>query len=111
MGSDRNERRRQVAKGAPAPSAKGNPFGRSGRDPGTVRFADVATLGGVIDAIVGAGCAVTFGRTRDGGAVSVTVLDDDDRWRQYCASAEDLSDALTALEIYYLPVQAVGTAV
>jgi len=38
------------------------------------------------------------GRTRDGGAMVLTVLDGDNRHRTYCSSTAELEAALESLE-------------
>lgn len=43
------------------------------------------------------GNAVTFGRTSDGGALSLTLLCGGERLKRYASNAEDLAQLLTAL--------------
>lgn len=43
------------------------------------------------------GNAVTFGRTSDGGALSLTLLHDGERLKRYASNAEDLAQLLSAL--------------
>lgn len=49
-----------------------------------------------ISTLVRAACtsarALILGRTSDGGALSITVLDGAQRYREYCSSAEDFAD-------------------
>lgn len=44
-----------------------------------------------------AGNALTFGRTSDGGALSVTLLHGGERLKRYAGTADDLRDLLTAV--------------
>lgn len=43
------------------------------------------------------GNAVTFGRTSDGGALSLTLLHGGERLKRYASNAEDLAQLLVAL--------------
>ena len=56
--------------------------------------ADPDELWRTITAIVGAGDAVTLGRTRDGGALSLVILSGDERIRRYARGTEELSQLL-----------------
>lgn len=55
-----------------------------------------------VTAIVRAGDAVTLGRTRDGGALSLVILSGDERIRRYARGADEvralLADIRTTLE-------------
>lgn len=64
-------------------------------------FGDQAETGLAIDSILRAGCAIIIGRTRDGGAVCLTVLDGAERHRSYCANDRELANALSALRSSY----------
>jgi hypothetical protein len=58
-------------------------------------------LVGAICAVLRAECAIIIGTTRDGGALSLTVLDGDQRHKTYCSSEAELSEAAKALiEMY-----------
>lgn len=56
--------------------------------------ADADELWRTITAIVNAGDAVTLGRTRDGGALSLVILSGDDRIRRYAHGAEEVEQLL-----------------
>jgi hypothetical protein len=43
-------------------------------------------------ALLSAGCGVMFGRTRDGGAIAITIFDGDDRARTYADDSIALDD-------------------
>lgn len=63
----------------------------------TADYTEVPHLGKAIQILVEAGCAVILGRTRDGGALVVTVLDGETRHRTYCSNDVELQDAFTAI--------------
>jgi len=48
-------------------------------------------------AVLGAGCAVMLGVTRDGGAVHVTVYDGDEKHRVYVADSVEWDDAMDSM--------------
>lgn len=64
--------------------------------------ADAEELWRTVLAITNAGDAVTLGKTRDGGALSLVILSGDDRIRRYARGADEvhqlLVDIRTALE-------------
>src|SRR4029450_11992791 len=51
----------------------------------------------VIRAITERGCAVQFGLTRDGGALSVRIVGDGEPYTEYVRPTEDLDQYLIAL--------------
>lgn len=48
-----------------------------------------------------AGYGIVLGKTSDGGALSVTILDGDDRYRDYPSSVEDFEDLSDWCENHY----------
>lgn len=56
--------------------------------------AEQETVWRVVLEVTTKGDAVMFGRTRDGGAVVLTVLSGDDRVRQYATGAEEIAELL-----------------
>jgi hypothetical protein len=52
---------------------------------------------GLLCEVVDAGIGVLIGRTRDGGAVSMTVLDGDERFRSYGSTDEEVDAMFGAL--------------
>ena len=56
--------------------------------------ADPDELWRTITAIVNAGDAVTLGRTRDGGALSLVILSGDDRVRRYARGTKEVEQLL-----------------
>lgn len=56
--------------------------------------ADPDQLWRTVTDIVNAGDAVTLGRTRDGGALSLVILSGDDRVRRYARGAEEIEHLL-----------------
>jgi len=75
-----------------------NPFAGTANGAPKVSLGDVSRLGLVLDTVLAEGAAVMVGRTRDGGAVVLTVLDGDNRHRTYCSSTAELEAALESLE-------------
>jgi hypothetical protein len=74
--------------GAAAPTRGAGRIGRA-RQPfqwGDIPSADVAEL---ITAVTGTGAAVICGVTSDGGALSVTILDGDERLRDWPSNLEE----------------------
>jgi len=60
-------------------------------------IAGVAGVGDTIECTIAAGCYISFGRTTDGGATVIRVLDGDKKLTTYCVTQQDLIDALAAL--------------
>jgi len=56
--------------------------------------ADSETLWRAVCEVTEAGDALTFSRTRDGGAVTLTVLSGTERVRQYATGAEEIAELL-----------------
>jgi hypothetical protein len=54
-----------------------------------------SNIPGLVAQLIGMGCLVSFGTTRDGGAVSISVTHDGERARSYF---RDVSDAVDWLE-------------
>jgi len=67
------------------------------------RLDEITSLGTAIDAILDAECAVIIGSTRDGGALVLTILDNDERHRTYCSNPEELEEAITEVIMLYKP--------
>lgn len=64
-------------------------------------FTEVRDLAKALQLLTEAGCAMLVGRTRDGGAVVLTILDGDTRHRTYCSDADELNDAFTSIMNMY----------
>lgn len=60
-------------------------------------LAEVSGLGASIDVLLRAGCALIVGRTRDGGALVLTILDGPQRHRTYCSTVDELDEAITSI--------------
>jgi len=75
-----------------------NPFAGSASGAAKVSLGDVSRFGLVLDTVLAEGAAVMVGRTRDGGALVLTVLDGDNRHRTYCSTNAELEAALESLE-------------
>lgn len=72
---------------------KGNGINGNDIDPDAVRNAVVA--------VIGAGAALMFGLTSDGGALVITVLDGDDRYKEYLHEGEEINFYLAELAATY----------
>lgn len=59
--------------------------------------ADPETLWRTISEVTDAGDAIMFGRTRDEGAVVLTLLSGDERIRQYATGADEIAELLRAV--------------
>jgi len=73
------------------------------------------SLAHCIESVLEAGAYISFGRTRDGGAIVIRVLDGDNKLTSYCHSHEEVMEAMAALEADYkrkitplTPVEALG---
>lgn len=79
-----------------------NPFQSTATQKGSAPSLSEATfLGQAVDKLLDAGCAIIIGRTRDGGAVVLTVLDGDERHRTYCSTEVELDNAIAAISDIY----------
>lgn len=100
MGSDKN----QSAKGAKVTRAgaatSGSPFGRRAPAGGLAAIEDVPGILAAIDAVARTGRAIMIARTSDGGAWSITILNDGARHKVYGREQDELdtifSDILDA---------------
>jgi len=61
--------------------------------------ADAEELWRTVTAIVAAGDAVTLGRTRDGGALSLVILSGDDRIRRYARGEDEVRELLREIRV------------
>jgi hypothetical protein len=75
----------------------------SGRPKGTVEWAEINNqlLRDCLCAVTSAGAAIMFGRTSDGGALSITVLDGEQRVKEYPHSVDDAEATLSWLVSMY----------
>jgi hypothetical protein len=92
----------QVNRNAATPaSERAAKYERLGKDAPqtTITWSEVdgPTIKRSIESIVGVGDALTFGRTRDGGALVVTVLSGEKRVKLYGATAIEMNDLLAEL--------------
>lgn len=78
-----------------------NPFANKASVAAKVSLGDVRSLGMAFDKVLAEGCAIMLGKTRDGGALVLTILDGEQRHRTYCASQSDLDNAIEALDFVY----------
>jgi transposase len=54
-----------------------------------------------IAAVTRSGAAIMFGLTSDGGAMVVTVLDNNDREKEYLHDADEINEYLVGLAVLY----------
>ena len=81
------------------------------RDVGDVpSFAALGGFGGVVDRLLDNGAAIFIARTRDGGAISVTVRDYDSELREWPKSQDELASLLRAIGDAYAPDEVEPTA-
>lgn len=75
-----------------------NPFaGATIRSKERPNFTEVPNIGKALQVLCEAGCALLVGCTRDGGAMVLTILDQDTRHRTYCSNDVELQDAFDAI--------------
>lgn len=67
------------------------------------RGADANKILRTIAAATEAGAAIMLGKTQDGGAFSVIVLDGDSRMKDYSHNIQDLHDVLDQVYDHYTP--------
>jgi len=90
-----------------AEKGKGGSFREERQDRPSRRIGDadsvanIAGIGNAIECVIAAGCYLSFGRTADGGATLIRVLDGDKKLSTYCTTTQELLDAVAALiEMY-----------
>jgi len=59
------------------------------------------SLAECIECVIAAGAYVSFGRTSDGGATLIRVLDGNDKLTSYCHTHAQLLEAMEALQLRY----------
>lgn len=79
-----------------------NPFANTGAKGKYPDIPSDSTLASAVNAILAAGAWISFGTTKDGGAIAITILKDDARHRTYCSNLEELHDALQGIMQTYL---------
>lgn len=86
---------RSAAHGSQSNGGKYAKFGSKGSQT-TVRWAQVSgpLIKDAIGFVTSRGDAITFGRTTDGGALSVTILSGSERLKQYATSHEEAEELL-----------------
>jgi len=73
------------------------------------------SIGHCIESVIQSGAYISFGRTSDGGATLIRVLDGPDKLSSYCHTHGEIMEAMEALEARYkrkvvpiLPIEALG---
>jgi len=59
------------------------------------------SLAECIECVIAAGAYISFGRTSDGGATLIRVLDGRDKLSSYCSSHAEVLEAMEALRLRY----------
>lgn len=80
---------------------RNNPFQTSFKTSTAPNLDELSNLGSAIDEILQCGAAILIGRTRDGGAVVLTILDGADRYRTYCSDHQELEGAVRVIHEQY----------
>lgn len=70
---------------------------RGGGDVADWSTVDAVELHAAISAVVGAGCAIQFGYTKDGSSYVVRIVGDGEPYNEYVRPTEDVSLYLTSL--------------
>lgn len=95
----KNTKTRQTTAGTAAnSSSQGARFAtlKKQRDSGAITWGDAedSLLSSVIESVVEAGCLISFGRTSDGGAIVLSIVDDGEPTRFYMSAREELEQTL-----------------
>jgi hypothetical protein len=61
------------------------------------------SLADTVECVVSCGAYISFGRTSDGGATLIRVLDGEQKLSSYCHTREELLEAMEALNKRYAP--------
>ncbi len=70
---------------------------KTNREECDITAVDPAVMGAAVIAVAAAGAALMVSTTRDGGAVSLTLFDNDEKERTYAHSADEINDLLLGL--------------
>jgi len=97
MGSDRERAARNGRGRGGSLQTSANPFTRDRKYDGGARVGRSENFALAIDGALNSGLAIILGRTRDGGAISITLLAGEERHRTYCASQDELDEACAAI--------------
>lgn len=75
---------------------------RPARNDGTAdSISGIGGLSELIQSIISAGAYLSFGRTGDGGAVIIRVLDGPDKMTAYCHTRQEFLEAIHFLQVRY----------
>lgn len=80
---------------------RGNPFGVGALGHIAPTLTEVSNLASVCDNIMRSGCGIMLSHTRDGGALVVTILDGDERYKQYAGNQGELERLFDSLNAAY----------
>jgi len=65
---------------------------------------EATSIRGALDAVTRAGGAIMFGRTSDGGALSICILDRDQKIKEYPHTSEEAEEVLAAILEEYVGI-------
>lgn len=82
---------------APKPSRYGSLGTKSSKGPITWAQVDGPSIKRAVDSVTSCGDAITFGRTTDGGALSITILSGTERRKLYASEVDEANDTLAAI--------------
>lgn len=74
---------------------------RARTNSGADSLAAFGSLAECIETVIAAGAYISFGRTSDGGATLIRVLDNDKKLSSYCSSRAEILEAMEALNKRY----------
>lgn len=74
---------------------------RGNSDPADWTNADANKLSRAVVTLCGAGCAIQFGYTRDGGSYVIRVVGDGEPYNDYVRPSESIDEYLDALAMDY----------
>ena len=89
-------KRKKAGKGAELATTARNPFKRKTVMRTWAGYSDLL-MAEAIRHVIWSGAYIGLSKTGDGGALSIMVLEGDVKHRTYCATAEEVEEALTAL--------------
>jgi len=78
-----------------------NPGMRKPAGGAAASLSSYGSLGDCVECVVSAGCYISFGRTSDGGATLIRVLDGDTKLSSYCTSGAEVLEAMEYLKTRY----------
>jgi len=91
---------KEVGRGGSFRVEKNPGFSPAGENSST-NLGRFGSLAECIECVIAAGAYISFGRTSDGGATLIRVLDGRDKLSSYCSSHAEVLEAMEALRLRY----------